>query len=90
MVDEDGDGFLAEEDCDDTNAQVYPGATEIPGDGIDNDCDETTDDEYEPVTDVQEYSEKGEEGCATASAPLAVGAWAGLLAVGLVRRRRED
>ncbi|MCB9760161.1 MAG: lamin tail domain-containing protein [Alphaproteobacteria bacterium] len=26
-------------DCDDTTNQVYPGATEIPYDGVDNDCD---------------------------------------------------
>jgi len=88
--DEDGDGVDASEDCDDTNAQVYPGAVEIPGDGIDNDCDESTSDEYEPLTEVKEYDNQKAEGCATASAPLAMGAWAGLIAVGLVRRRRED
>ena len=30
-------------DCDDTNAFMHPGATEICGDGLDNDCDGTID-----------------------------------------------
>jgi subtilisin-like proprotein convertase family protein len=39
-ADVDGDGFFACDDCDDTNATVYPGAPELP-DGLDNDCDGT-------------------------------------------------
>lgn len=37
VVDEDGDGFNAGEDCDDSDAAIHPGATEIC-DGVDNDC----------------------------------------------------
>ena len=37
----DGDGVVESEDCDDADASVYPGADEIVGDGIDNDCDGT-------------------------------------------------
>ncbi|MBX2803325.1 MAG: hypothetical protein KTR31_36935 [Myxococcales bacterium] len=36
-LDADGDGVLASEDCDDTDATVYPGAPEIC-DGLDNNC----------------------------------------------------
>jgi hypothetical protein len=39
-VDRDGDGALAcKDDCDDADPSVHPGATDVPGDGIDNDCD---------------------------------------------------
>ena len=53
-VDDDNDGYAQEGpdpleyplcegtevyDCDDTQASIYPGATEIPGDGIDQNCD---------------------------------------------------
>lgn len=38
-TDEDKDDFNVEDDCDDTNAEIYPGAPETVGDGIDSDCD---------------------------------------------------
>jgi hypothetical protein len=38
VVDADGDGFSAEDDCDDNDPSTYPGAAEIC-DGQDNDCD---------------------------------------------------
>jgi len=38
-VDDDGDGYYAGDDCDDTDASIYPGAPEICDDGIDQDCE---------------------------------------------------
>jgi len=44
-VDRDGDGFLNDVDCDDTDIAVFPGALEVPYDGTDNDCDPGTRDD---------------------------------------------
>jgi hypothetical protein len=53
LLDVDGDGYTAAnacgegsmDDCDDEDAAVNPGATEVPYDGIDNDCDPSTPDD---------------------------------------------
>jgi len=37
--DQDGDGYPASEDCDDTDPSINPGAVDIPNDGIDQNCD---------------------------------------------------
>ena len=57
--DNDGDGYSENQgDCDDANAAVYPGATDIPENGIDEDCDgqdavdpDSTDDDGDGYTE---------------------------------------
>ena len=44
-TDADGDGFHVPDDCDDDDAMVHPEGEELPYDGLDNDCDETTPDD---------------------------------------------
>jgi hypothetical protein len=43
-VDHDGDGYDACNECDDGAVDINPAATELCGDGIDNDCDGAIDD----------------------------------------------
>ena len=48
-ADADADGFASVEtggeDCDDSDAEVHPGADELPYDGVNNDCDASTPDD---------------------------------------------
>ena len=65
--DEDGDGFRAYLDCDDTDPTVYPCASEVCGDGIDQDCsgaDRACDhpDEVEPNDSPAEADDMGDIG----------------------------
>ncbi|MED5372031.1 MAG: MopE-related protein [Myxococcota bacterium] len=39
VYDDDGDGYFDTQDCDDADASINPGASEVPYDGIDQDCD---------------------------------------------------
>ncbi len=46
--DRDGDGFDETLDCDDNNPNVNPGRPEIPGNGVDDDCNPATPDTLPP------------------------------------------
>lgn len=39
LEDFDEDGYFDFEDCDDEDENIYPGAEETPGDGVDSNCD---------------------------------------------------
>jgi len=49
FLDEDNDGFFSDQDCDDSNDAIFPGADEIC-DGMDNDCDGVMDNGLEFFT----------------------------------------
>ena len=66
LLDEDGDGFTADEDCDDSNAAINPDATEIC-DGVDNDCDGTIDQNAEDVSTW--YADEDGDGFGNADDP---------------------
>ncbi|MBN2799020.1 MAG: hypothetical protein JXX28_07715 [Deltaproteobacteria bacterium] len=65
-VDADADGFSAEQDCDDTDPTVFPGAEERCN-GVDDDCSGEVDDA--PVDGSTWYADADGDGFGDASAP---------------------
>ena len=76
-----------ESDCDDSDDAVHPGATEVAGDGIDNDCE---DGELDPEVLSNAAGLTGEDGGLSCSSTPAPTSWAWLLALGtLITLRRQ-
>jgi hypothetical protein len=74
FLDEDNDCFHADEDCNDTEGSVHPGAVELC-DGMDNDCDGVVDEDVDNTwyedADGDGY---GDPGTATQSCEAPAGA----------------
>ena len=94
-TDGDGDGFAIEGgecgsvDCDDANAAVNPGQSEVPGNGVDDDCDPATPPQTGCAPQPQSaVAAVGGERIATPFV-LDLGPWIGALALVIrgVRRR---
>ena len=59
-IDADKDGFFAGQDCNDTNAAIRPGAIEIKGNRLDENCDGLA--EAFPTIDVRRGEQVGRQG----------------------------
>ena len=92
----DGDLWVVMWDCDDTEGTAFPGATEVPGNDVDEDCDghiAPAEDPPDPTdtgtpTDPHHGDGKGapEGGCGCSSTGSG-SAWLGVVALVLLRRR---
>ncbi|MCP4091768.1 MAG: PKD domain-containing protein, partial [Gammaproteobacteria bacterium] len=63
--DTDGDGYPSNVDCDDSNAAVNPGATEVYYNGLDDDCNPATPDDPDMDSDGYDYTVDCDEGNAS-------------------------
>jgi arylsulfatase A-like enzyme len=92
LTDHDGDGFSARfggGDCDDSRPDVYPGAEDIPGDGIDQNCEGG---DAKATAEPAATKETPAAGAAAALAPITprAGAFTGNLLIVTIDAFRAD
>jgi hypothetical protein len=74
VVDADEDGFTEDEDCDDHDASIFPGADEVCN-GVDDDCDLEVDEDaldaltWYPDVDLDGFGDLGDDGTVACEAP---------------------
>lgn len=61
----DGDKYTEDADCNDNNPDIHPGATEVCGDGVDNNCNGQVDEGCALCTDADHDGFYAEAGCNT-------------------------
>ena len=71
-IDEDGDGYVLGDDCDDEIATTYPGAPDEPYDDVDSDCSETSD--FDADGDGHDSDDYGGDDCNDENADVHPGA----------------
>ena len=85
----DGYGLASEDDCDDSDPERHPHGNDVPGDGIDQDCDGADVPPAPTDSGVSVVRTEGECGCeSTQGTGLSEPSVLGLLALVLRRRRR--
>ena len=69
-TDADNDGYDASIDCNDGNAAVHPGVVEVCNDGIDNNCNNSTDEGCQTCTDADNDGYYAQQGCSSSRYPV--------------------